>query len=148
MDLPGQLKKATENIASKGLEKRIHTIALDLLDPSNDFPTGFDAIWMSQLLDCFSEEQIVSILKRCHKAMDKGSFMYILELFWDRQQYEASSYVLNATSLYFTCLANGNSRMYHSDDMIKLVGEAGFEITEEYNQLGISHTLLKCKKKQ
>jgi ubiquinone/menaquinone biosynthesis C-methylase UbiE len=147
MDLPGQLKKALENIKSKKLETRIHTVALDLLDVSLIFPKGFDAIWMSQLLDCFSEAQILSILKRCFDAMDQNSYMYILELFWDRQQYEASSYCLNATSLYFTCLANGNSRMYHSEDLIKLIGEAGFEITEEYNQLGISHTLLKCRKK-
>jgi ubiquinone/menaquinone biosynthesis C-methylase UbiE len=148
MDLPGQLKKAVENIKSKGLEKRIHTYALNLLDNSLPFPKGFDAIWMSQLLDCFSEDQILSILKRCHDAMEDQAFMYILELFWDRQQYEASSYCLNATSLYFTCLANGNSRMYHSEDLIKLIGQAGFEITEEYNNLGISHTLLKCRKRK
>jgi len=147
MDLPGQLKKAAENIMDNGYQDRIHTYSLNLLDQSLPFPTGFDALWMSQLLDCFSEEQIISILKRAHQSMSKNSFLYILELFWDRQQYEASSYVLNATSLYFTCLANGNSRMYHSEDMIRLIGEAGFEITEEFDNLGISHTLIKCRKR-
>lgn len=147
MDLPGQLKKAEENIRAFRLEKRIHTYSLNLLDSSQQFPKGFDAVWMSQLLDCFSEEQILSILKRAYQAMSMDSFLYILELFWDRQQFEASSYVLNATSLYFTCLANGNSRMYHSEDMIRLIGEAGFEIAEEFNNLGISHTLIKCRKR-
>lgn len=146
MDLPGQLKKATENIKQSGYENRIHTYSLNLLDQSLPFPSGFDAVWMSQLLDCFSEEQIISILKRAHQSMSKGSFMYILELFWDRQQYEASTYVLNATSLYFTCLANGNSRMYHSADLINLIKRSGFDIVEEYNNLGISHTLVKCRK--
>jgi len=80
--------------------------------------------------------------------MAKDAYMYILELFWDRQQFEASSYCLNATSLYFTCLANGNSRMYHSEDMMKLFNQAGFEITEVHDNLGISHTLLKCRKKK
>jgi hypothetical protein len=148
MDLPGQLLKAIDNIKLGGFEKRIHTHALDLLDQSNPFPKGFDAIWMSQLLDCFSEQQILSILKRCFDAMGSQSYMYILELFWDRQQHVASSYCLNATSLYFTCLANGNSRMYHSEDLINLIREAGFFITEEYNNLGISHTLLKCQKRK
>ena len=37
---------------------------------SNPFPKGYDAIWMSQFLDCFSEEEIVSILKRCYDALD------------------------------------------------------------------------------
>jgi hypothetical protein len=146
MDLPGQLQKAIENIKSKGMENRIHTCSLDLLDQSLIFPKGFDAIWMSQLLDCFSEEQIVSILKRCYDALENDGYVYILELFWDRQKYEASSYCINATSLYFTCLANGNSRMYHSEDMLKLIKESGFEIAEDLDNIGISHTLLKCRK--
>jgi hypothetical protein len=146
MDLPCQLEIALENIKSNGLESRIHTHALNLLNTNLPFPTGFDAIWMSQLLDCFSEEQILSILRRCFEAMSNDAYMYILELFWDRQQYEASSYCLNATSLYFSCLANGNSRMYHSEDMLRMIKEAGFEVTEDLNNLGISHTLLKCRK--
>jgi hypothetical protein len=148
MDLPGQLKKALEHIREKGLEHRIHTYSLDLLDQGLGFPTGFDAIWMSQLLDCFSEDQIVSILKRCYDALEIDGYVYILELFWDRQKYEASSYCINATSLYFTCLANGNSRMYHSEDMLKLIKESGFEIAEDHDNIGISHTLLKCRKKK
>lgn len=147
MDLPGQLQKARENIKSEGLEDRIHTHSLDLLDQSLIFPKGFNAIWMSQLLDCFSEEQIVSILKRCFDSLENDGFVYILELFWDRQKYEASSYCINATSLYFTCLANGNSRMYHSEDMLKLIRESGFEVAEDNDNIGISHTLLKCMKR-
>ncbi len=147
MDLPGQLEKAIENIKERNLDKRIYTHPLNLLDTNLLFPSGFDAIWMSQLLDCFSENQILSILKRCYLSMEKNSYMYILELFWDRQQFEASSYCLNATSLYFTCLANGNSRMYHSDDLLKLIEDSGFEVVNDINNLGISHTLLKCRKK-
>jgi len=146
LDLELQLKKAKENIKENGFEDRIHTCQYNLLDNSKPIPNGFDAIWMSQLLDCFSEDQILSILKRVHTALDDNGFMYILELFWDRQEYEASTYCLNATSLYFTCIANGNSRMYHSDDLVKLAKKAGFEIVEDFDNLGISHTLLKCKK--
>ncbi len=146
LDLELQLRKAKDNIKQNGFEDRIHTFLYNLLDESQPFPTGFDAIWMSQLLDCFSEEQILSILKRAHKALDDDGYLYILELFWDRQEYEASTYCLNATSLYFTCIANGNSRMYHSDDFVKLSKKAGLEIVEEYDNLGISHTLLKCRK--
>lgn len=147
MDLPGQLQKASENIRAAGLEKRIHTHTLNLLDHSLEFPEGFDALWMSQLLDCFSEDEILSILRRAHHSMGNHSFLYILELFWDRQQYDASTYCLNATSLYFTCIANGNSRMYHSEDLINLIHEAGFEVVEEFNNIGISHTLVKCRRK-
>jgi hypothetical protein len=101
---------------------------------------------MSQFLDCFSKDQILSILKRAARAIDKGSYVYILELFWDRQKYEASTYSLNATSLYFTCIANGNSRMYHSEDFMDIVKQAGLAIESITDDLGISHTLLKCRK--
>jgi len=120
---------------------------LNLLDDTLSFPSGFDAIWMSLLLDCFSEEQILGILRKAHRSMDRNAHLYIIELFWDRQQYEASSYCLNATSLYFTCMANGNSRMYHSEDLLNLIVQAGFTVVEEFNNIGISHTMVKCRKK-
>jgi ubiquinone/menaquinone biosynthesis C-methylase UbiE len=146
VDLPDTLAEARKIISEKGLGDRIHFHAADMLDPQNDLPKGFDAIWMSQFLDCFSEEQIHSILTRAVKAMDNNTFLYILELFWDRQKYEASSYSLNATSLYFTCLANGNSRMYHSTDMYRMIEAAGLKIEESTDHVGISHTLVKCRK--
>jgi ubiquinone/menaquinone biosynthesis C-methylase UbiE len=146
VDLPDTLGAARKIIDEKGFSDRIHFHAADMLDGKNDLPEGFDTIWMSQFLDCFSEDQIHSILSRAVKAMDDHSFLYILELFWDRQKYEASSYSLNATSLYFTCLANGNSRMYHSSDMHRMVEKAGLQIIGINDHIGISHTLLKCRK--
>lgn len=146
VDLPDTLKAAEKNIRENGLSEKIHFFSADMLDHENDLPAGFDAIWMSQFLDCFSDEQIHSILSRAVKSMNEDSSLYILELFWDRQKYEASSYSLNATSLYFTCLANGNSRMYHSVDFYNMIEKAGLRIVESTDHIGISHTLLKCKK--
>jgi len=80
--------------------------------------------------------------------MHEDSFLYVLENFWDRQKYEASTFSLNATSLYFTCLANGNSRMYHAEDFIRLLTKAGLEIIQEWDNLGVSLTLIKCKKRK
>ncbi len=147
VDLPDTLKAAEKIITEKGFGDKIHFFAADMLDDKNDLPHGFDAIWMSQFLDCFSEEQIHSILTRAVRSMDEHSSLFILELFWDRQKYEASSYSLNATSLYFTCLANGNSRMYHSTDMYRMIEAAGLIIEESTDHIGISHTLVKCRKK-
>lgn len=36
-------------------------------DESLSFPKGFDAIWMSQFLDCCSDNEIISILKDAEK---------------------------------------------------------------------------------
>jgi hypothetical protein len=100
---------------------------------------------MSQFLDCFSQEDILELLKRAKKAIHSDGVVYILETFWDKQKYEASTYSLHATSLYFTCLANGCSQMYHSEDMLALIEKAGLYLDKEFHNIGISHSLYQCK---
>lgn len=146
VDLPDTLKAAASNINAQGLGERIGFFAADMLSEEDILPEGHDAVWMSQFLDCFSEREIMEILRKAFNAMEKGASLYILELFWDRQKYEASSYSLNATSLYFTCLANGNSRMYHSADMLRIIESSGFRIEQVTDHIGVSHTLVKCVK--
>ncbi len=146
MDLPGQLKVAEEKVKQAGLSDRIHFYPANLLDPQTVFPKGFDAIWMSQFLDCFSETEIISILKKCYDAVSDDQYVLILEAFWDTQRFEAAAFCLQQTSVYFTALANGNSQMYHSDIFIRCVEKAGFYIEERIDEIGLSHTLLKCKK--
>ena len=147
LDLPGQLEKALHNIKSQNLEERVTGIAANVLEDLPSIPEEVDVIWMSQFLDCFSEPEIVSILKRFHALMDDQTTLYILELFWDRQRFKATEFSLQNTSLYFTCIANGVSKMYHSKDMLRLLKLAGFKITRETNHIGIGHTLLECKRK-
>jgi hypothetical protein len=146
MDLPGQLEVAREKVKQAGLGDRIHFYPANLLDEKTVFPTGFDAIWMSQFLDCFSETEIVSILQRCYAAIGDDQYVLILEAFWDTQRFEAAAFCLQQTSVYFTALANGNSQMYHSEIFIRCIEKAGFTVEERIDDIGLSHTLLKCKK--
>ncbi len=144
LDLPGQLNVAKENIKEKGFESQVDGFPMDLLDHSKVFPKGYDFVWMSQFLDCFSQADILELLKRGKAALSETGALYILETYWDKQDYEASTYSLHATSLYFTCMANGCSQMYHHTDMLKLIEEAGMKIDKEYERIGIGHTLYKC----
>ena len=146
MDLPGQLNVAKEKVEAAGLNERVSFLPINILDESVQFPTGFDVIWMSQFLDCFSEAEIISILKRCYEALDENGQVIILEPFWDKQKYEIAAFCLQQTSIYFTALANGNSQMYSAETFFACIEKAGFTITEEINQIGLSQTLLKCKK--
>jgi hypothetical protein len=148
VDLPGQWGMAEKNIREAGFLDRISGHPINLLNKNEKFPPGADAVWMSQFLDCFSEEEIVSILSRAKEAIGKDGAIYILETYWDRQKYEASTFCLQQTSLYFTNIANGNSQMYHSKNMIKCVHEAGLYVDEDIDDIGISHTLFRCKIKQ
>lgn len=147
MDFPGQLAIAKENAAKHGVTDRVHTFATDLLDESRPFIEGADTYWMSQFLDCFSKAQILSILQRTANAMTANSQLFIVETFWDRQPSAASAYCVNATSLYFTAMANGNSRMYHSKDLMALLHQAGLYVDEDTDNIGLGHTLLRCKRK-
>jgi ubiquinone/menaquinone biosynthesis C-methylase UbiE len=146
MDLPGQLNVAKTKIEQLGLNDRVSFLPANILDESVKFPKGFDAIWMSQFLDCFSEQQIVSILRRAVRVMTAETTLHILELFWDRQPNETAAFCLQQTSLYFTCIANGNSQMYPSSDLKRCLAESGLRVVEERDQVGQYHTWLKCRK--
>jgi ubiquinone/menaquinone biosynthesis C-methylase UbiE len=148
MDLPGQLNVAKTRIKQLGLNERVSFLPVNILDESVQFPKGFDIIWMSQFLDCFSEAEIVSILKRCYEALDENGQVIILEPYWDRQRFEIAAFCLQQTSLYFTALANGNSQMYSAEVFINCIKEAGFDIVEETDHIGLSQTLIKCKKRK
>ena len=148
LDLPQQIGMMQENIAGKPGADRIKGYGINLLARDARFPRregGLDAIWMSQFLDCFSEEEIVSILTRAKEVMTADTRLFIMETFWDRQRFEPAALCLTMTSLYFTAMANGNSKMYHSDDMKRLVNQAGLEIEAIYDGLGQGHSILVVK---
>lgn len=151
LDLPQQIKMMENNITGKEGAERISGHAINLLDASAKFPeaeSAPDAIWMSQFLDCFSMEEIVSILKRAKHAMGKDTRLYIMETLWDRQQFEPAAFCLTMTSLYFTAIANGNSKMYNTEDMQSCIEQAGLEVEEIYDGLGQGHSIIKVKIKE
>ncbi|MCB9689413.1 MAG: SAM-dependent methyltransferase [Alphaproteobacteria bacterium] len=142
LDHPGQLANAREQLGELGLLDRLDTVPIDFLDPSAALPGGHDVLWMSQFLDCFSEDEIVSILTRACEAMDEGARLFVLETYWDRQKQPTAAYVLAMTSIYFATIANGNSRMYHASDLRRCAGRAGLRVESEVDGLGVGHTLM------
>ncbi|MGF1718633.1 class I SAM-dependent methyltransferase [Vibrio kyushuensis] len=147
VDLPQQLEMAMKNAEKHGFSKRVTPYPANMLDKKQSLPESADVWWMSQFLDCFSPMEILSILKRVRAQLKPDSTVYILELFWDAQKYDAAAFSLNATSLYFTCLANGNSRFYRSEDFLEIVEEADLEVVERTDNIGLGHTLLQLKAK-
>lgn len=145
-DLPGQLAKALDNAKAKGFSDRISGTEIDWLSDDPQIPAGADTIWMCQFLDCFSKKEILKILSVAAKAMHTETELIIIETFTDRQKFGSAKLILEATSLYFTALANGNSKMYKSDEFKALICEAGLTVTTD-KQLGEYHTILRCKKK-
>lgn len=144
-DLPGQLHKALSNIEKAGFKHRISGHEINWLQDNLSIPTGANVIWMSQFLDCFSEAEIIKILKTCVASMDSETELIIIETFTDRQKFDNAKFVLEATSLYFTVMANGNSKMYSSIVFKDLISKSGLKIMED-NAIGEFHTMLVCKK--
>ena len=145
-DLPQQLEIAQQRINDAGVADRVSCVPVDMLDEQTALQGPADAIWMSQFLDCFSPEQIVSILRKAKAAMHAGSKLFIMETLWDTQKFEAASYSLNATSLYFTAIANGNSRMYAEEPFRKLIEEAGLAVVERVDNVGLYHSIFVCQR--
>jgi len=148
-DLPQQLGMMRRQTEGKFGAERIDAAPMNLLDPQQHFPTDktYDIIWMSQFLDCFGEEEIISILSRAAKILTPEARIMIMETLWDRQQYAPAAFCLTQTSLYFTALANGNSKMYNTDDLTRLIHAAGLEVETIHDNLGQGgHSILVVKK--
>lgn len=149
LDLPQQIGLMEQQIAGKPGADRICGYGINLLDETQQFPTDseVDAIWMSQFLDCFSMDEIVGILNRARKAMTVDTRLYIMETLWDRQKYEPAAMALTMTSLYFAAMANGNSKMYNTEDMEACVEAAGLVVEHIHDGLGHGHSILVCRLK-
>ncbi len=146
IDLPGQLKKALANVEQAGFKERVTSHQIDWLSDNPTIPQGADVIWLSQFLDCFSKEEIIKILSACVSSMSDDTELFIMETYTDRQKFDNARYILEATSLYFTVMANGNSKMYESQVMKELVDQSGLVLKEDIN-VGEYHTIFVCKKK-
>jgi hypothetical protein len=144
LDLP-------ENISARLKEKDLqgcNFYPVDVLKENIIYPDmSNSAILMSQFLDCFSKKQILKILTDLKNKINENSSIFILEPFTDNQSFEAAKYSLVHISLYFTCMANGVSKMYEQVEMQEITKKAGLKLVKVYNNIGpFDYTLLECKK--
>ena len=144
LDLPPQLELARKTLHNIGLEHRATFHPINVLEADTPLPDGADAIWMSQFLDCFTEDQIVSILNKVRVASSPHTKIFILEPFVD-SQHSGTRLALLAISLYFACMANGNSRFYRQTDMERMLAMSGLGVDKIHAGIGpFNYTLLEC----
>lgn len=137
IDLPENIEEAKKHLKYDRLKFHGVNVLKDKM------PEISGAVLMSQFLDCFSEEQIVYILTNIKNSMDKDTKIFILEPFTDKQMYDGATYSLVHISLYFTCMANGKSKMYSEKRMLEMVERAGLKVSKKYENVGIhDYTLL------
>lgn len=144
-DLPQQLAVCEAELSRAGHGARVDYHPVDLLRGELVLPPAYDIIWMSQLLSCFSEPEVVHVLRAARRALAGDARLFIVETLWDRQKNEVGRTCLLATSLYFTAVANGRSRMYDAATLTRLVAAAGLEVESERHGIGWGHSLLVCR---
>lgn len=148
VDLPGQTAVAEKNAKEAGFADRISFVSGNVLDSETKLPAGANAVWMSQFLDCFSLHQITKILTKIYNSVDENCDIFVMEPLWDMQKFEGESYALQATSLYFTCIANGNSKMYRYGELVEAIEKAGFQLVTAHHNLGSNfYSILNFRKK-
>jgi hypothetical protein len=143
VDLPGQLAVADKALQAAGLRERANLHPTNLLDDAAALPDGMDLIWMSQFLSCFSEEAIASIFRRVAAALAPNGQVLVMDTFWDRQRYDIAAYCLINTSPYFNNIASGNSKVYESEDYVRLAKAAGLDLVTARDGIGYCHSLLR-----
>lgn len=144
-DLPQQCLLAREQIEEKGLSKRVKTVEIDVLK-ADSFPYSDADLWlMSQFLDCFEKEEITSILRKVKNKLTENARLLILEPCVGAQPFETGDQCLSALSLYFTAIANGNSRFYTLEEFEECIRVAGLSIEKIEGPLGTGHTLIICR---
>ena len=136
IDLPENIEEAKKHLKNERL--RFHGINV----LKDCMPKISGVVFMSQFLDCFSEDQVL-ILKNIKQSMKKGTKIFILEPFTDKQLFDGATYSLVHISLYFTCMANGKSKMYSEKRMVEMVEKAGLRLSKRYDNIGVhDYTLL------
>jgi ubiquinone/menaquinone biosynthesis C-methylase UbiE len=141
VDHPQQIGLALENAKKAGLDARVDGVAMNLLDHARPLPQGYDVVWMSQFLCCFSLADVEHLLRRAKAALAPGGRVWINETFIDRQPNDVARDAVMATSLYFNVVANGQSCMYRFTDFAPLFERVGLQV-EQQHALGTYHTLL------
>ena len=141
------LKVNIDKIKDEKSLKNCKFYSVNVLDENPKYPKMKNcAILMSQFLDCFCKEDILKILNDLKQNMDDKTSIYILEPFTDLQKFEGAKYALSHTSLYFTCMANGVSKMYKFIEMKELIEKSGMKIINCYADIGsYCYTLLECR---
>jgi hypothetical protein len=124
-DLPQPITIAKENIRSNGLAERINTIAGNFL--KDDIGSGYDFIWISQILHSHTEEQCRLIIEKAVKALNSGGQVVIQDFFLNDDR--VSPLEAAMFSVHMLAVTPGG-RAYTHREVAAMMEEAGLNPPE------------------
>jgi 2-polyprenyl-3-methyl-5-hydroxy-6-metoxy-1,4-benzoquinol methylase len=141
-DLPQPITIAKENIRRHGLAERINTMAGNFL--KDDIGSGYDFIWISQILHSHTEEQCRLIIDKAVKALNPGGQMVIQDFFLNDDRVTP----LEATlfSVHMLAVTPGG-RAYTHREVAAMMEKAGLNPPEHQTTSPQTSMLIGRKKK-
>ncbi|MEU8877676.1 methyltransferase [Streptomyces javensis] len=106
---------------------------------TDDFPPGADAVLFSHVLEIFSEEQILHLLKKAYDALPAGGKVMIYG--YNVSDDETEGIFGARLGLYFNVLASGRGMAYPARDYEEWLRVTGFEDVRTVPGLPYEHGL-------
>jgi ribosomal protein L11 methylase PrmA len=139
-DLPMPIEIAKENIAKNGLTERIHTLQGNFLE--DDIGTGYDFIWISQILHSHDEGQCKLIISKAVAALNPVGTVAIQDFYLNP---DGASPVGAAMFGVHMLAVTPRGRAYTFDEVAEWMQEAGLN-KPELIQSGMDASILVAKK--
>jgi SAM-dependent methyltransferase len=124
-DRPGAVERARKEIAAHGLAERCEAVEGDFF---KEVPGGADAILMKHVIHDWNDEDSLTILRSCHRALgDQGKVLIVEGVYPPR--IEPSLEARGAAANDVNMLVNTGGRQRSEAEFRALYAQAGFELT-------------------
>ena len=140
-DLPMPIEIARENIAKNGLTDRVGTVAGNFLQ--DDIGTGYDFIWVSQILHSHDEGQCKLIIAKAVAALAAGGTLAIQDFYLNADGASPTGAAMFGVHML---AVTPRGRAYTFGEVTEWMQEAGLA-TPEFIQSGMDASILVAKKR-
>ena len=140
-DLPMPIEIARENIAKNGLTGRVGTLAGNFL--KDDIGTGYDFIWVSQILHSHDEEQNRLIIAKAVAALAPGGALAIQDFYLNPDGASPPGAAMFGVHML---AVTPRGRAYTHDEVAEWMQAAGLT-SPQFIQSGMDASILLAKKK-
>ncbi|MFE2328284.1 methyltransferase [Streptomyces sp. NPDC059385] len=135
-DMPS-VSKLGEDKAAAVFPDRVELHAGDIFQ--DEFPLGADAVLFSHVLEIFSEDQILGLMKKAYDALPVGGKVFVYG--YNVSDDETTGIFGARLGLYFNVLASGQGMAYPARDYEAWLREVGFTSVETVGGLPYEHGL-------